>query len=146
MIGILRRWASVAMSSPDATRGDLNEVSNAIGRAGLEELVFVLKGLLDEELGRLSKAREGFQDAMKRGDSRATSDARMRYGNQYQRAFVRIGGQDVANIVAAYLENPEFGFDAALVLKDVSDTELGAPKNNPMRRLNRPGFAGGVVV
>ena len=65
----------------------MNEVSNAIDRFGFRELVPELKRLLDEDLARLKKARDGFMDARRRGDIQATSDASMRYGNQYREAF-----------------------------------------------------------
>ncbi len=134
LIGILHRWTEIAVTSLEAKRWDLNEVSNAIGRFGFRELVPELTRLLDEELARLAKAREGFLEAQRRGDIEATSNARMRYGNQYQRAFSLIGGEDVARAVVKYLEHPEFGFEAALVLKSVSDKQLKVPEPDFFRR------------
>jgi hypothetical protein len=59
LIGMLRSWAERVIVSPAAGRHDLNEVSNAIGRIGFRELLPELKRLLDEDLARLKKAREG---------------------------------------------------------------------------------------
>jgi len=134
LIGILRRWVEVVVTSSESRRWHLNEVSNTIGRFGLRELVPELKRLLDEELARLAKAHDGFLAAQRRGDIEATSDARMRYGNQYQHAFSLIGGDDVARAVVKYLEHPEFGFEAALVLKSVSDKQLKVPEPDFFRR------------
>lgn len=134
LIGILRRWTAVVATSPESKRWHLNEVSNAIGRFGFRELIPELIRLLDEELDRLLKARDGFREAQRRGDSEATSDARMRYGNQYQHAFSLIGGDDVARAVVKYLEEPEFGFEAALVLKSVSDKQQRMPEPDFFRR------------
>jgi NACHT C-terminal Alpha/Beta 2 len=134
LIGILQQWVEMVATSPQGTRSHLNEVSNAIGRFGFRELVPELTRLLDEELARLKKARDGFRDAQKRGDIEATSDARMIYSNQYQRAFSRIGGGEVANAVVRYLEHPEFGFEAALILKGVSDKQLNVPEPDFFRR------------
>jgi NACHT C-terminal Alpha/Beta 2 len=134
LIGILRRWTEVVVTSPESRRWNLNEVSNAIGRFGFRELVPELIRLLDEELARLAKARDGFFEARRRGDIQATSDASMRYGNQYQHAFSLIGGDDVARAVVKYLEHPEFGFEAALVLKSISDKQLKVPEPDFFRR------------
>jgi hypothetical protein len=134
LIKMLRQWVAQVVKSPQGTRSHLNEVSNAIGRFGFHELVPEMKWLLDEELARLKSARDGFLDARKRGDIEATSDAAMRYSNQYQRAFARIGGGAVANAVVQYLEHPEFGFEAALVLKEISDKQLKVPEPEFFRR------------
>ncbi len=134
MIGILRRWVEIALTSPASTRGQICEISNAIGRLGLRELVPEMARLLDEELARSAKARDGFLDALQRGDAEAISDARMRYGNQYQNAFSLIGGDDVARAVVKHLENPEFGFEAAVVLKSVSDKQLKVREPDFFRR------------
>src|SRR5262249_55342668 len=58
----------------------------------------------------------------------------MRYGNQYQHAFSLVGGDDVARAVLKYLEHPEFGFEAALILKSVSDKQLKVPEPDFFRR------------
>jgi uncharacterized membrane protein YgcG len=134
LIGILRRWTEVVVASPESKRCHLNEVSNAIGRFGFRELVPEMIWLLDEELARLAMARDGFLAAQRRGDIQATSDARMRYGNQYQHAFSLVGGDDVARAVVNYLEHPEFGFEAALVLKSISDKQLKVPEPEFFRR------------
>jgi hypothetical protein len=128
LIGILRSWAEYVIASPTSGRHDLNEVSNAIGRVGFRELVPELKRLLDEDLARLKKARDGFMEALRRGDIHATSDARMLYGNQYREAFSRIGGDEAAAVAAEYLEDRVFGLEAALVLKAISDKQLKLPE------------------
>ena len=128
MIRVLRRWVEAVISSPSSGRYHLNEVSNAIGRVGFRELIPELKRLLDEDLARLKKAIDGFVEALKRGDIHATSDARMRYGNQYREAFSRLGGDEAAAVAAEYLEDRVFGLDAALILKAISDKQLNLPE------------------
>jgi hypothetical protein len=123
-VGLLRRWTEAVIAAPAGRRYDINEVSNAIGRLGFRKLVPELKRLLDEELFRLKKAREGFADAQRRGDIEATSDARTLYDNQYRASFMRIGGDEVAAVAVQYLENRDFGFSAALILKSISDRQL----------------------
>jgi hypothetical protein len=128
LIGILRSWVEAVISSPSGGRHDLTEVANAIGRVGFRELLPELKRLLDEDLARLKKAIGGFLEAQKRGDIRATSDASMRYSNQYRDAFSRLGGAEAAAIAAEYLEDRVFGLDASLVLKAISDKQLNVPE------------------
>ena len=127
-MGILRSWVETVISSPSNGRYHLNEVSNAIGRVGFRELIPELKRLLDEDLARLKKAIDGFLEARKRGDIRATSDASMRYGNQYREAFSRLGGAEAAAVAAEYLADRVFGLDAALILKAISDQQLTPPE------------------
>ncbi|SIN88580.1 hypothetical protein SAMN05443247_00459 [Bradyrhizobium erythrophlei] len=133
-IGLLRRWTEAVITASAGRRYDINEVSNAIGRLGFRELIPELKRLLDEDLSRLKRAREAFMDAQKRGDINATSDARMRYDNQYREAFMRIGGDDVAVVAAQYLEDSDFGVSASLILKSVSDKELNFPAPDLFRQ------------
>ena len=128
LIGILRSWVEVVISSPNGKRYDLNEVSNAIGRFGFRELLPELRQLLDEDLARLKKAIAGRSEAQRRGDIEASSDAAMRYGNQYQAAFARLGGDEAAAVAAEYLEDRVFGFDASLILKAISDKQLNLPE------------------
>jgi hypothetical protein len=134
LIDILRTWVEVVISSPDGERHQLNDVSNAIGRLGFRELIPDLKRLLDEDLARLEKARQGLLEARKRGDIRTASDASMRYGNQYRDALSRLGGDEAAAVANSYLEDPVFGVDAALVLKAISDKQLNLDEPSFHRR------------
>jgi hypothetical protein len=117
LMRILRNWVEVAVSSPISDRYQLNEVSNAIARFGFRELIPELKRLLDEDLARLKTARDA-----------------MRYGNQYREAFSRVGGNEAAAAATKYLEDRAFGFDAALILKAISDKELNVAEPS----FNRP--------
>jgi hypothetical protein len=128
LIEMARVWVDAVISSPNGERHDLSEVSNAISRLGFLELVPEVKRLLDEDLARLKTARAGFMEALKHGDIRATSDARMLYTNMYRAAFTRIGGSEVAAVAAEYLEDQIFGSDAALILKAISDQQLKVPE------------------
>lgn len=133
-VDLLRHWTDVVISAPDGRRHQLNNVSNAIGRLAFRELVPELKRLLDEELCRLAKAMEGYSDARRRGDIGATSDASMRYDNQYRDSFIRIGGDEVASVAEQYLESHEFGFSAAIILKAVSDAQFNLPAPDVFHR------------
>ena len=140
LISILRKWVAAVISSPNSKRHDLNEVSSAIGRLGLPELLPELKQLLDEDLARLKNAIAARPEALRRGDTKASSDAATRYGNQYQAAFARLGGQAAAEIAAEYLEDRIFGFNASLILKTISDRQLNLAE--PDFRRHWPWFDG----
>ena len=94
----MQHWARTVLASPQEMRSDWCEVSNAIGRWGLAELVPEITQLLDRELLRLRT----LMDAVARGDRSEIDDARMRYSNQYQIAFARIGGEATARAVVRY--------------------------------------------
>lgn len=134
LIGVLRRWVGFVISSTEATRLNLCEVASAIGRLGSAELVPELVLLLNEELKRLAAARASFNAAQRPGDSITVSDARISYENQYGRALALIGGDHVAAAIAQYLESRDFGFEAANVLKSISDKQLNVPKPDAFRR------------
>ena len=70
----------------------------------------------------------GRADALRRGDIVASSHASMLYDNQYRAAFIRIGGDQVVNAAVQYLEDREFGFSAAVILKSISDRQLNMPE------------------
>ena len=131
MVGIMRSWVEAVATSPTGKRYHMYPVANAIGRLGYRELIPELKRLLDEDIERLKKAREGFQEAHRRGDIEATSDARTGYGNQYQDALVRIGGDEATEVAATYLENPQFSVEAALVLMAIANKQSNVPAQPP---------------
>lgn len=134
LVSILRSWVETVLSASGGERYHLNEVSNAIGRLGFCELIPELRRLLDEDLARLRNALDGRLEALRRGNARATSDAMMRYGNQYRDAFSRIGGNEAAAVAVEYLEDRVFGVDAALILKAISDKRLNLPEQSFLRR------------
>ncbi|WP_306623897.1 MULTISPECIES: NACHT domain-containing protein [Agrobacterium] len=134
VISLLSDWTRKIIESPEATRGDLCNVANAIGRFGFPELLPQLQRLLDEDLARLKTAKAGYRSARQRGDIRAASDASMRYGNQYRVAFANLGTDEAARIVATYLEDLDFGFDASLVLKSINDSRQNRPLKGQFAR------------
>jgi hypothetical protein len=134
VIGTLRRWVEVVISSAEGTRYHLREVGNAIGKFAFRELLPELRRLAEEDLARLASARANFADAWRRGDLYATSDAGMRYGNQYANAFSRLGGRETAAVVGSYLEDRVFGVDAAVALRAISDSERGVAEQGLFRK------------
>lgn len=133
MIDTVHRWVDCVISSADAARHHLSEVSSAIGRLRFLELTLDLKRLLDEELTRLKASDALLESQISRG-IRTTVNVRMLYNNQYREAFSRIGSNEVAVIVADYLEDRVFGLEAALILQSISNGQINTPEPNPLRR------------
>jgi len=114
----VQRWAEILIASHEATRTQLAEIACAAERLESPTLVPVLQELLSEDLARRKRALEGFLDARKNGRE-IQNDAHMCWTLQYRRAFAAIGDDQTVRIMKSYLPDPDFGIDAALVLKAV---------------------------
>lgn len=114
----VQRWAKTLLASPEATRAQFAEIARAAERLGSPELVPELLKLLSEDLTRRKRAEEEWLEARKQR-RRIENDAYICWTLQYRRAFAAIGDQQTANAMKIYLRDPEFGFEAAHVLKSV---------------------------
>jgi NACHT conflict system protein len=123
LIFAIRQWVDALLQSSQSTRGQLAEVASAIGRLGRPELLPELKRLLDEDLSRWRRAREVRKAAYSTMTIEQRSDAATSWILQYQQAFAQIGGDQVVEMMRDYLEQPDFGFHAGLVLKAAWDRE-----------------------
>lgn len=117
-ISAVLRWAQTLLASPQATRAQFAEITQAAERLESPALVPVLQELLSEELERRKREMKEFLDARKNG-RHIHNDARMSWTLQYQRAFAAIGDDQTVRIMKAYLPSHDFGLDAAYVLKAV---------------------------
>jgi len=129
MIAAVGRWAEILLTSSTASRSQLAEVACAIGRLAAPELLPMLQRILAEDLKRWRLARDEFSAALSRG-IHIQSDARFSWTPQYRHAFAAIGGDEVVKLMKSYLPDPDFGFDAACVLKAIWDREHNPQKNN----------------
>lgn len=114
----LKRWAGTLLVSPEATRGQFAEIAKAAERLESPDLVPVLLTLLSEDLKRKKQAQEEWMEARRQGQH-IQNDARTCWTLQYRRAFAAIGDRHTIDAMTNRLRDPEFGFDAAHVLKDV---------------------------
>ncbi len=114
----VQRWGTTLLASPEATRAQFAEIAQAAERLEAPTLVPVLQELLLEELARRKQAKGEFLDARKNG-RQIQNDAHMSWTPQYRAAFEAIGDDQTVQIMKAYLPNPDFGVDAAYVLKAV---------------------------
>jgi hypothetical protein len=114
----VQRWARTLLSSPEATRAQFAEIAQAVERLRSPTLVPVLKELLSEDLTRRKRAWEELVEAHKNG-RQINNDGRMMYTLLYRAAFAAIGDDQTELIMKSYLPDPDFGVDAANVLKAV---------------------------
>lgn len=114
----IKQWAETLLASPKATRTQFAEIAQAAERLGSPELVPALLQLLSEDLARRKRAREEFLEARKQG-RQIENDAHMSWTLQYRRAFAAIGDQQTIDAMKTYLRDPEFGFEAAHVLRAI---------------------------
>jgi len=90
------------------------------------------------------RAREAFRQARARGEPGDRSDSAMSYVLQFRQAFAAIGGERTSAIMEEYLRDPDFGFDAACVLKSIYDARHPAPTKDT-RFVIWPDFSGVAV-
>lgn len=114
----VQRWAEILLASPEATRAQLAKIAQAAERLESPELVPVLLELLSEDMARHKRTQEEWLKARKQG-RQIQNDAHVSWTLQYQRAFTAIGDQQTIDAMKTYLRNPEFGFEAAHVLKAI---------------------------
>ena len=114
----VRRWAGILLVSPEATREQFAEIAQAAERLESPELVPVLLTLLSEDLKRRKRARQEWLEARRQG-RHIQNNALMSWTLQYRRAFTAIGDQHTIDAMKNCLRDPEFGIDAAHVLKSV---------------------------
>lgn len=115
---VIQRWAKILLASPEATRAQFAEIAQTAERLGSAALVPVLHELLLEDLARQKQSMEKLADARKNG-SHIQNDAHMSWTFQYRSAFAAIGDDQTVQIMKTFLPNPDFGFDAAYVLKAI---------------------------
>jgi len=114
----VQRWTEILFTFSEATRAQFAEIAQAAERLESPELVPVLLKLLPEDLKRKKRAQEEWLEARKQ-ERQIQNDANMSWTLQYQRAFAAIGDQQTIDAMRTYLLDPEFGFEAAHVLKAV---------------------------
>ena len=114
----MQQWSQILLSFSESTRAQFAEIAEAAERLESPELVPELLKLLPEDLKRRNRAQEEWLEARKQG-RHIENDAHMSWTHQYMRAFAAIGDQQTIDAMKSYLRDPEFGFEAAHVLKSV---------------------------
>lgn len=108
IVGTLQTWAETLIAS-NSDRHQMADLAMAIGRVPDPLLVDTLKRLLDEDVRR---RREGI-------------DPSMIWTNWYAASFASIGDEKAISILTTYLDDPDFGADAAVALKQIDERKRG---------------------
>ncbi len=120
-VSVFNNWSEILLASSEVTRAQFAEMARAIERLALSQLVPVLQKFLTEDIQRWAQAKKDYKEGLKQGN-RIDNDACMSWTLQYRRAFAAIGDDQVIELMKSYLPDPEFGFDAACVLKSIWDS------------------------
>lgn len=105
VIETLQAWAETLIANNSAGRHQMADLAMAIGRVPDPLLVDTLKRLLDEDIRR---RREGI-------------DPSMIWTNWYAASFSSIGDEKAISVLTTYLDDPDFGADAAVALKQIDE-------------------------
>ena len=132
MTSVIQRWAEILLAAPEATRAHFATIAQVTERIASSSLVPVLTKLLSEELARRTLALKELSQAIK-NLRHIDNDARISWTLQYRRAFAAIGGDHTIHIMKSYLPDPDFGIDAAHVLKAIWRTSQPKDENKPLR-------------
>lgn len=127
LVGVVSRWGESLLADQSTTRHQLAEVARAVERLAHPDLVEILTRLLKEDLSRWNIAKRELHEALFKG-SGGSSDARHSYVLQYGRAFAAIGNLAVVEAMQGLLRDPDFGVQAAVVLKQIWHKERGDEK------------------
>jgi hypothetical protein len=134
LVTVCVRWIDILLTAPTGDRRDFAEVARMATRIGSEELAVPLSRLLKQDLVRWRRARDAFRQAPQKGEVGPAAGARMGYNPQYSRAFAAIGGERVGEIMRGFLRDPDFGGDAAYILKQIYEARSGSSEDpNKMR-------------
>lgn len=123
-IGHLARWLASAPTAGEATRAKWSELARAAARLGAAELAAPLFGLLQADLERRRLQIEALRVARQQGQD-GPAEASHSYVLQYGAAFAAIGSEAVVAMMEGMLADPEFGIEAALVLRRIWTRRTG---------------------
>jgi hypothetical protein len=114
---LVQNWGKRMLASGDAQRRHKAAVAMLASRVPDVSLLPLLKGMLDDNLGRLRDFRAQ-AEAARWMPCEAVDEARWPMTHEYQRAFLVINAPETANLMKEYLEDLDFGALAAGVLAD----------------------------
>src|SRR5208282_3696315 len=132
LVSALQRWVDALVASVKSRRYQLAYVGQALSRFGVPDSIPLLSRLLDEDLTRRRRALEAVRAAQDRGSVIDRSEAQSLYVWQYRQSFINFGGKAAAVAAIPYLDDPDFGFEAANVLKSLYDGRQGEQKEEPV--------------
>lgn len=134
---LVQAWGERLLASNGATRANFAAVASMAAKARSEELVPILRKLLDEDHRRLYAAREQTrQEGYLRSDAR--QEASVSYAYHYRHGFAACG-KAAAAAMRDYLLDEDFGAIAASILAEQWQAENEPPEDSRWRQF--PDFA-----
>jgi hypothetical protein len=116
VMSIFHQYANALLSSPEATRHQMSELTRAISRVASPALTDVVCRLCAEDLMRWRRARE---ERMRNPVGPMGPDVAMSYTRVYSNALSMIGDDKAIEQLKDYLTDPLLGHDAALALRRI---------------------------
>jgi hypothetical protein len=113
-------WGEVLLSTDPFPRSAAGQLAWLLGRLPNPVLLPMLERLLAFDLAGRQKAL-AVAVARRPGYEAALVDARTLYSPAYQQAFVANGSEAAVKVLQNYLDNSEFGFTAAVAIKQIWD-------------------------
>jgi hypothetical protein len=120
---VLNNWSVMLRDSSDGNRHSLVEISMVLGRIGNEEDLKLINELLQYDQGYRAKLLMEWEQGGRSGQR--PDDLGMSYTNLYRRAFEAMPHRCVVDIVAPYLNNPDFYKEAAYIIRHAWFMEHG---------------------
>jgi hypothetical protein len=117
-------WGEVLLSRHPFSRSAASQVAWLVGRLANPVFLSMLERLLSADLAGRQVAL-AIAEARRPGYEAALNDARTLHSTAYQQAFVMIGGEVAVKILSKYLDSSEFGFAAAVAIKQIWDHDNG---------------------
>ena len=127
LVDVFRRWTNALCSSSESKRMDLMHLAMAIGWLLKPELTESLQRLFKKETEMWELKYKQWEEARNQGG--ATSIPSI-LTSIYAQAFIAIGDERIIRLMEEYLSHPDFGRDAATVLKGLHDKKHGLSEKN----------------
>ena len=127
LVDMFRLWTDALCCSPESKRGDLMNLATAIGWLLKPELTESLQKLFKKETEMWELEYKQFKKARSQGGA---SSAPTILTSIYAKAFIAIGDERTIQLMEEYLSHPDFGRDAATVLKRLHDKKHGLSEKN----------------
>ena len=127
LVDVFRLWTDALCCSPESKRGDLMNLATAIGWLLKPELTESLQKLFKKETEMWELEYKQFKKARSQGGARSAPTI---LTSIYAKAFIAIGDERTIQLMEEYLSHPDFGRDAATVLKRLHDKKHGLSEKN----------------
>ncbi|TLX08598.1 hypothetical protein [Rhizobium sp. MHM7A] len=98
-----------------ASRQELGALARVMRRLAHPSQVSILADMLNADLAALSTAKAVFRN--NRRDDAARQEIRSSYSHEYRLSLTEAGTPEAEGVLAAHLEDPEFGVEAAIGLQ-----------------------------